>query len=204
MPSGASSVSGHHHHHVSGGHHNFEPGDGNDTISFGRGEDTIFEKGQASIQGLFGQATLSGGSVQVIHSSADAIASSGKATLLGGSFSHDFVSTAGKPLMQGGLSTGEDSSAGGVSSDTITGSSQSQHVLEFLSKDVGQHVITNFVAGHDKLYIDGHSFAQLQQSHEISSVGGNTIIKLDGGSTTIELKGVTDLGKFDITTHKPS
>lgn len=204
MPSGSASVSSHHHHHVSGGHNHHEPGDGNDTISFGQGQDTIFEKGQATIHGLFGQATLSGGTVQVIHAGADAVALSGKATLLGGGFSHDFLSSAGKPLMQGGLSIGEESSAGGVSSDTITGGSQSQHVLEFLSKDVGQHVITNFVAGHDKLYIDGYSFAQLQQSHEISSIGGNTIIKLDGGSTTIELKGVTDLGKFDITTHKPS
>lgn len=204
MPSGSASVSSHHHHHVSDGHHHHQPRDGNDTISFGQGQDTIFEKGQATIHGLFGQATLSGGTGQVIHAGADAVALSGKATLLGGGFSHDFLSSAGKPLMQGGLSIGEESSAGGVSSDTITGGSQSQHVLEFLSKDLGQHVITNFVAGHDKLYIDGYSFAQLQQSHEISSIGGNTIIKLDGGSTTIELKGVTDLGKLDITTHKPS
>lgn len=189
-----STVPGHHHHH----HHPHDGG--NDTISLGLGRDTIFEQGRAALHGLFGQATLSGGALHVIH---EDIALSGKATLLGGSFSNEFVSTS-KTLMQGGMSVSSDTLAGGTSQDTLTGGSYSHNVFEFLSKDAGQHVITNFVAGHDKLYVEGASFAQLQQNHEISTVGGNTIIKLDGGSTTIELKGVSDLSKMDITTHKPS
>ena len=193
-----STVPGHHHHH----HHH--PGGGNDTINFGLGHDTVFERGQATVQGLFGQSSLSGGALQVIHAGFEEHSVGGKATLLGGSFSAEFTSAAGKTLMQGGLGLSSDTLGGGALHDSLASASYSHNVFEFLSADGRQHVITNFVAGHSQLYVEGNSFAQLQQNHEISTVGGNTIIKLDGGSTTIELKGVSDLSKLDINTHKPS
>ncbi|HWW19398.1 MAG TPA: hypothetical protein VNZ06_01220, partial [Steroidobacteraceae bacterium] len=78
------------------------------------------------------------------------------------------------------------------------------NVFEFLAdQHGGQHVITNFVSGQDKLYLEGYSLSYLQQHGEVSSHGGNTYISLDSGKTTIELKGVSSLHSSDITTHKP-
>ena len=189
-----STVPGHHHHH----HHH--PGGGNDTISFGQGRDTVFEHGQATVQGLFGQSTLSGGALHVIHAGFTEHSDAGKATLLGGSFSAEFTSGVSKTLMKGGLGLSSDTLGGGAVHDTLASGSYSHNVFQFLSAQEHQQVITNFVAGHHQLYVEGNSFAQLQQ-HEVSTVGGTTFIKLDGGITTIELKGVS---KLDITSHKPS
>lgn len=178
--------------------HDLKPLTGSDTISFGLGHDTILEQGQASVHGLFGFENLSKGSSLVTGGSD--VSFDGKSTLQGGGFSPDFVAASGKSTMQVGLASLTDSSAGIES----TAGGTSHNVFEFLSKEAGQHVITNFVPGHDQLYIDGQSFAQLQQGHEISTVGNDTLIKLHGGTTTIELKGVTDISKVDISTHKPS
>ena len=156
---------------------------GSDTISLGSGSDTVFEQGQASVHGLFG----GGASV--------ANAATGAATLLGGSSSREFVTALTKNTMQGGLRTSTDA----LPHESLAGGSSS-HVFDF-TKETGQHVISNFVVGQDKLYLEGASFSQLQQNHEISTVGGNTIIKLAGGHTSIELKGITDLSKNDFT-HK--
>jgi hypothetical protein len=59
----------------------------------------------------------------------------------------------------------------------------------------GQHVLTNFVAGEHSLQVDTHSLSYLQKPADVSSHGGSTYIKMDGGHTTIELKS-------DIHTHK--
>jgi len=59
----------------------------------------------------------------------------------------------------------------------------------------GQHVLTNFVAGEHSLQVDTHSLSYLQKPADVSSHGGSTYIKMDGGHTTIELKS-------DIHSHK--
>jgi hypothetical protein len=75
------------------------------------------------------------------------------------------------------------------------------NVFEFLaSEQRGQHVIQNFAHG-DQLSVQGYSLPYLQSHHDISTHGGNTYIKIDGGKTTIEIKGYT--GSLDITQHKP-
>jgi Ca2+-binding RTX toxin-like protein len=185
-----STVPGHHHHH-----HQPWGWSSSDTINLGQGRDTIFEHGHASVLGLFGQSTLSGGALQVIHAALEDHSLSGKATLLGGSFSAEFVSA--KTPMQGGLSVGSDTLIGGAAHDSLSSGTHAHNLIEFLSAG-GSHVVTDFVAGHNQLYVEGSTFAQLQHP-QVSTIGGHTIIKLDGGSTTIEVKGV----HID-TTHKPS
>jgi hypothetical protein len=174
---------------------------GNDTINLGYGSDTVFEQGQATVQGLFGHSTPSGSALQVIHASFTEHSDGGKATLLGGTFLADFTPGAGKTLMSGGLSLSSDTLGGGALHDTLTSGLHSPNLFQFLSTQEHAHVITNFVAGHSQTYVEGNSFAQLQQ-HEVSTIGGSTFIKLDGGITTIELKGVTDPTKLNITPHK--
>jgi hypothetical protein len=94
-----------------------------------------------------------------------------------------------------------DTLGGGAVHDTLASGLHSHNVFQFLSTQEQQHVITNFVSGHSQTFVEGNSFAQLQQ-HEVSTLGGSTFIKLDGGVTTIELKGLTDSTKFNITPHK--
>ena len=64
------------------------------------------------------------------------------------------------------------------------------------------HIIQNFVHGHDTLYVEGHSYSYLLSHHDITVSGGNTYITLDGGKTVIELQGYTTLSASDITTTK--
>ena len=176
---------------------------GVDTISpLGYGSDTIFEAGKAFVGNPYGTATISGGELKVINQpgvhTLDAV--SGKATLIGGEYSNTFMGGTGAVVMQGGL--GADTFVGGSGSDTMTGGSNT-NLFEFLAGDKGgSHVITNFVSGQDQLYLEGQSLSYLQAHHDITVSGGNTIITLDGGATTIELKGVTSLSSSDITTHK--
>jgi len=178
---------------------------GNDTISFGTGSDTMFEAGTATIHGLFGAATLSGGALAFTDAASGihgVNALTGEATLIGGKFASEFIGGTGTALMKGGL--GNDTFVGGSGHDTLVGGSGA-NVFEFLSTEAGgQHVISNFVSGHDQLYVEGHSLSYLQSHHDVSVHGGNTYISLDGGKTTIELKGVTGLTNSDFTNHKPS
>lgn len=176
---------------------------GVDTISpLGYGSDTIFEAGKAFVGNPYGTATIAGGELKLINQpgvhTEDAV--SGKATLVGGEYSNMFVGGTGSVVMKGGL--GADTFVGGSGSDTMTGGSNT-NLFEFLASEKGgSHVITNFVAGQDQLYLEGNSLSYLQAQHDITVSGGNTFISLDGGATTIELKGVTNLTSSDITTHK--
>jgi hypothetical protein len=161
---------------------------GHDTINSAVGHDTIYQLGQATVFGSFAPA----------H--ADPGHGSGNTTMLGGASPTEFVGGLGQHSILGGFSPasftapGQDSAIGGAGSN----------VFEFLSgQHDGQHVITNFVSGQDKLYLEGYSLSYLQQHGEINSHGGNTYISLDSGKTTIELKGVSSLHSSDITTHKP-
>jgi len=156
---------------------------GHDTINLGSGHDTVFQHGQASVYAQLG-VTMAGG-----HHLGDV---GGIATLVGGGHTSQFGDDG-----KSGFKLGLDTSAGGLSHD-MTGSAGK--VFAMLSS--GHQVISNFVAGHDHLYLEGHDLAYLTQHHDVSSSGGNTFITLDGGATTIELKGVSSLHNADITTHK--
>jgi Ca2+-binding RTX toxin-like protein len=90
---------------------------------------------------------------------------------------------------------------GGAGGDTLTGGA-GKNLFEFLSADSGgAHTITNFVS-QDQLYVNGYSLSYLAAQHDISVQGGNTFINIDGGKTSIELKGFTGLNSSEIVTHK--
>ena len=177
---------------------------GEDTINLGKGQYTIYEQGQATVTGTFGQATVSGGELEVGthgHGVTEEIAVSGKITLLGSSANTEFVSRGGWTTdMDPGK--GNDTFVGGSGHDTMIGGS-GHDLFEFLKSQAGgQHVIENFVSGQDQLYLEGHSLSWLQSHGDISHSGGNTFISLDQGKTTIELEGVKTLDSSDVTTHK--
>jgi Ca2+-binding RTX toxin-like protein len=179
---------------------------GHDTINLGTGNDTIYEQGHATVygtfsNGAFGSASIAGGELKVIQSGGvtQDIAVSGRMTLVGSSAHTEFVGGTGSTLMTG--ASGYDTFVGGSGSDTMVGAG-SQNVFQFLSSEQGgQHVISNFTSG-DKLYIEGQGLSYLQSQHDITTSGGNTYISIDGGHTTIELKGFTGLSNSDITSHK--
>ena len=103
--------------------------------------------------------------------------------------------------MNGGK--GADTLVGGSGHDTMVGAGGND-VFSFLATGQGgQHLIKDFVHGQDQLYLEGHSLSWLESHNAISTHGGNTYISLDGGLTTVELKGVTHLSNSDVTTHKP-
>jgi Ca2+-binding RTX toxin-like protein len=136
-------------------------------------------------------ATVSGGELEVkqVGGVVQETAVSGKMTLLGGSAPTEFIGGAGSAVMKGG--SGSDTFIGGSGHDTMTGGS-GQNLFEFLTSGKGgQHVITNFVAS-DQLNVEGHTLAYLLAHGEVTTRDGNTYISIDGGKTTIELKGFTD------------
>jgi Ca2+-binding RTX toxin-like protein len=125
---------------------------------------------------------------------------SGNATLVGGEHCTEFVGGTGSVLMQGG--TGNDTFIGGSGHTTMTGGS-AHNLFEFTASGKGgTDVITNFAAGHDKLYLEGQSLSYLQSHGDVTVSNGNTFISLDGGKTVLELKGFTNLSGHDVTTHK--
>lgn len=139
-----------------------------------------------------------GTSQQIVYQE---LAIDGKATLVGGSNATQFIAGSGSVVMQGG--SGNDTFMGGSGQSMMTGGT-GHNLFEVagFSGIGGTDVITNFVSGNDQLYLEGQSLAYLQSQHDISTSGGNTLIKLDGGQTTVELKGFTSLASSDITTHK--
>jgi Ca2+-binding RTX toxin-like protein len=175
---------------------------GHDTINLGFGSDTIFEAGNATVHGIFGDASISGGTLAFTNTDHKHIedALSGNATLVGGKYSNEFIGGTGTTKMIGGI--GNDTFVGGSGNETMTGGAGS-NVFAFIGDAGGTHVITNFVSGHDQLYLEGYSLNYLQTHGDISVSGSTTTISLDGGSTVIELKGVTSLSASDITKHKP-
>ncbi len=134
------------------------------------------------------------------HPYYEAAVTSGNATLLGGAHCTEFVGGSGNVVMQGG--TGNDTFIGGSGHTTMTGGSA--HNLFAFNSDGkgGTDVITNFVSGQDKLYLEGQTLSYLESQGDVTVSHGNTYISLDGGKTTIELKGFTGLSGHDVTTHK--
>jgi Ca2+-binding RTX toxin-like protein len=117
------------------------------------------------------------------------LAINGNATLVGGDHSTQFIGGSGSVVMQGG--TGNDTFMGGSGNATMTGGT-GHNLFDFaFQAKGGTDVITNFVSGHDALYLEGQSLGYLQSNNDITTHGGNTYISLDGGQTTVELKGFT-------------
>ncbi len=182
---------------------------GHDTINWGSGNLDVNVQGKATVYGSeaynkfhIGLATINGGEFKVSYSSKTGLtetAVSGKMTLMGGKAPTEFVGGTGKTVMIG--SHANDTFIGGSGHTTMTGGT-AHNLFEFLSSEAGgQTVITNFVSG-DKLYIEGHTLSYLESHNDIHTSGGNTYISIDGGKTTIELKGYTGLSSSDVTTHK--
>jgi len=184
---------------------------GSDTINLGSGNDSITEAGTATVYGAFGNATVEGGKFQFLdvkttvgsgtQSVYQEFAINGKATLVGGSHSTNFIAGSGSVVMQGG--TGNDTFTGGSGHATMTGGS-GNNLFSFGGHAAagGTDIITNFVSGHDQLYLANDSYSWLQSHGDITVNQGNTYIKLDGGQTTVELKGFTGLTSGDVITHK--
>jgi Ca2+-binding RTX toxin-like protein len=201
-----------------------------DTIALGAGSDTIYESGQASVNGTFsggtfGSATLNDGALSVTHVSGVTVDTAliGSVTIDGSAAATKFIAAgAGADVFGGGTGastfigggaattitggTGSTVFQGGAGHTTITGGSGS-NLFQFLTTaqggvEGGSTIITNFVA-KDQLYLEGNSLAQLNAAHDITTKNGNTYISLDGGHTTIELKGYTgSLTNSITTTHK--
>jgi Ca2+-binding RTX toxin-like protein len=180
---------------------------GNDTINLGSGRDSITEAGTATVHGSFGSATIEGGKFQFLGQGTSTnpyteLAVNGKATLVGGSQSTQFIGGSGSVVMQGG--TGNDTFMGGSGHATMTGGSgHNLFVIGCHGGIGGTDVITNFVSGNDQVYLESHSYDWLTSHGDITVSHGNTYIALDGGQTTVELKGFTGLTSGDVsTTHK--
>jgi len=161
---------------------------GHDTINLGHGHDTITEAGTATVYGAFGSVTIQSGTYVFTNKGLVSSDSHGKhhdtgnASLVGGSHSTHFVQ-------------------GGSHDDTgVGGTSHGHHLSDFTSRGVSAtNVITNFVSGHDKLHVEGHSLSYLPSHGDVTMSHGTTHISLDGGKTTVELKGFS---AHDVTTHK--
>ena len=176
---------------------------GNDTITFGHGNDTVIVEGKASVHGAFGDATITGGKLTIgdLHGGQDVKAVSGDATLVGGKGAQEFIGGTGHVQMDTGK--GNDTLVGGSGFDTMMGGAGHDVFAFNWIGQGGQHLITDFVHGQDKLYLEGYTLSWLESHNKVSTSGGNTYISLDGGKTTVELQGVTSLTASDVTTHKP-
>jgi hypothetical protein len=188
---------------------------GHDTINLGHGHDTITEAGTATVYGAFGSVTIQGGTYVFTNKGLVSSDSDAKHhdkhpdnqgpsdhyhqhqdTFVGGSHSTHFVGGSSNLAMHGG--SHNDTSMGG-SGHAMTGGS-GHNLSDFASHGVGgTNVIMNFVSGHDKLHLEGQSLSYLQSHGDVTMSHGNTHISLDGGKTTVELKGFS---AHDVTTHK--
>jgi hypothetical protein len=171
---------------------------GHDTINIGpTGTYTISEQGQATVTGAFGTATVSGGVLTITEGPGGTTTSTGS-TGSPGTIQHALFSHVahlhgdmhGQSSQLGATHTSAITSGhmtGGMGHDSMTGSAS--HNL-FQSHGTTPGLVKNFVAGHDHVYLPGHSLVFSAPVHAISSQGEKTTIGLDHGKTTIELHGV--------------
>jgi hypothetical protein len=102
------------------------------------------------------------------------------ATMAGGAHHTNFISGAHALI-----------SHGGAGHDTAGGAS---HLTAHLATHaLGTDVIKNFVSGHDKLYLEGKHLSYLHSRVDVTVSHGATHISLDGGHTTIALKGFSHI-----------
>ncbi len=199
-------------------------GSGHDTINLGLGNDTIVQTGQATTvgSGSLGSSSITGGTLgevqTTLHNALTDVSGvttgvglygGAVSTVIGGAL--DEVTTFAQNTLKdtrtdlsgvfSGVSQDVATITGGTGGDSLAGGA-GKNVFEFLSGDAGgHHTITNFVS-QDQLYVDGYSLSYLAAQHDISVQGGNTFINIDGGKTSIELKGFTGLNSSEIVTHK--
>lgn len=175
--------------------------DDHHTLAGGASSDSLVLTGQASVTGLFGQATVGTGSYQFVsgdHGVQSVFVAAGNATLDAGSAPTDFVSTsAGNVSMLG--SRGDTLEAGAGSGHvTMTGAHGGGTVFDILS-GAGSVTITNFVSG-DTLEIGGQAITSVSQLKSLGASvhthDGSTVITM--GGTTVDLKNFvpTHHGKF--------
>ncbi len=181
---------------------------GVDTINLGSGADSIVQSGQATVANAFSTTSVTlantATSLNGVLGGAKADTSA-VATVIGGALDEARVTAQnGRTDVSGvfsGVKTDAATVLGGTGVSTLTGGTGST-LFEFLGNETGgQSTITNFVST-DKMYVEGYSLSYLQSHHDISTQGGNTYISIDGGKTSIELKGFTGLNSSEITTHK--
>jgi len=198
-------------------------GSGHDTINLGLGNDTIVQTGQATVgSGSLGSSSITGGTLGEVQTTLQnagtdvsgvthgvGLYGGAVTTVIGGAldeiqtFAQNTVKDTRTDLsgVFSGVSQDVATITGGAGGDTLTGGA-GKNVFEFLSSEAGgHHTITNFVS-QDQLYVDGYSLSYLAAQHDISVQGGNTFINIDGGKTSIELKGFTGLNSSEIVTHK--
>jgi hypothetical protein len=163
-----------------GGHHTLAGGSA----------DSLLITGQASVTGLFGQATVGTGSYQFVtgdHGAQSVFIAAGNATLDAGNAPTDFKSTSsGNVSLLGGRG---DTLEGGVAgSVTMTGAQHGGTVFDILS-GAGNVTITNFVSG-DTLQINGQTITSAAQLKALGATvtthDGSTVITM--GGTTVDLK----------------
>jgi hypothetical protein len=100
------------------------------------------------------------------------------ATMAGGAHHASFIG--GHSLIAHG---GAGSVAGGTSHVTAL----------FADHKVNTDVIKTFVTGHDKLHLEGQALSYLHSHVDVTVNHGATTLKLDGGHTTIALKGFSHI-----------
>jgi hypothetical protein len=154
-----------------GGTNHLHPGADNgggrhDTINLGSGHDTLVNVGHASVHGAMGARFEFG-------------PTSHGATLAGGSHTPNFVHTAQAPVAHHG-GTGHAALPEHTGAQTL-----------FASVKIGSDVIRNFASGNEKLVLEGKSLSYLPSHNNVSVNHGGAVIHLDGGSTTVSLKGIS-------------
>ena len=200
------------------GNANITLGSGNDTISLGGPNDTVTTAGSATVAGPSGiQATVQGGQLLFQNGAGgeSVTAGSGTATLAGGS-GLTFIGGTGSTMMQGTVGGGgNDTYVGGSGNDTMTAGHGAGGTLGNLfqfdtgaTPEGGSHLVTNFVQGHDTIQLgsgyDIDKILHLNGSDPNNTVttdgGGNAVLSLDGGATTITFLNVNTLNKTDFKT----
>jgi hypothetical protein len=103
----------------------------------------------------------------------------GHSTLLGGTHTSEFANGhAGAAVMKPGA--GVDSMGGNIFTQNLFA----------VHGNASPALLQNFVAGHDHLYLPGHSLAFTAQPHAITTLADKTMISMDGGKTMIALHGI--------------
>jgi hypothetical protein len=182
---------------------------GVDTINLGSGSDTIVATGQASVASVFNNALLDGqtlvGNTGTTAGVTVANARTDVATVIGGALDTAKVTAQNGITDVSGVFSGVKADvkavAGTAGLDTMSGGAARSTLASLGSDATSQHTIGNFVSGAP-LVVDGYSLSYLAAHPDVSTQGGNTVISIDGGKTSIELKGFTGLSGSESTTHK--